>query len=241
MEPDQVIQTLKDSVLRGRGGAGFPTGVKWGFIPQGDGKPHYLVVNADESEPGACKDMPDAAGQPAGADRGHRDRRLRDPGRPGLHLRPRRGPARDPQAAPRRRRGPRGRLPGREHPGLRLRPGGRGARGRRRLHLRRGDRAARLAGGLPRPAPAEAAVPGDRGPVRLPHGGQQRRVDRHRAATSCSTAPRSSRRTGPRGPRGSGSSRCPATSPRPASTRRRSAPPCASCSAWRAASGPGTG
>jgi NADH-quinone oxidoreductase subunit F len=58
MQPDQVIQTLKDSALRGRGGAGFPTGVKWGFIPQGDGKPHYLVVNADESEPGACKDMP---------------------------------------------------------------------------------------------------------------------------------------------------------------------------------------
>jgi NADH-quinone oxidoreductase subunit F len=58
MTPDEVIQTVKDSVLRGRGGAGFPTGLKWGFIPQGDGKPHYLVVNADESEPGACKDMP---------------------------------------------------------------------------------------------------------------------------------------------------------------------------------------
>ena len=58
MEPGKVIQTLKDSVLRGRGGAGFPTGLKWGFLPQGDRKPHYLVVNADESEPGACKDMP---------------------------------------------------------------------------------------------------------------------------------------------------------------------------------------
>jgi NADH-quinone oxidoreductase subunit F len=58
MKPEQVIQTLKDSVLRGRGGAGFPTGLKWGFLPQGDRKPHYLVVNADESEPGACKDMP---------------------------------------------------------------------------------------------------------------------------------------------------------------------------------------
>ncbi|MGB8385503.1 MAG: NADH-quinone oxidoreductase subunit NuoF, partial [Dermatophilaceae bacterium] len=46
------------SGLRGRGGAGFPTGMKWGFIPQGDGKPHYLVVNADESEPGTCKDIP---------------------------------------------------------------------------------------------------------------------------------------------------------------------------------------
>src|SRR2546423_4120282 len=58
MEPDAVIQTVKDSGLRGRGGAGFPTGVKWGFIPQGDGKPHYLVGNADESEPGTCKDIP---------------------------------------------------------------------------------------------------------------------------------------------------------------------------------------
>jgi NADH-quinone oxidoreductase subunit F len=64
MPPDQVIQTLKDSVLRGRGGAGFPTGVKWGFIPQGDGKPHYLVVNADESEPGACKDVPTLLNNP---------------------------------------------------------------------------------------------------------------------------------------------------------------------------------
>ncbi len=58
MKPDEVIQLVKDSGLRGRGGAGFPTGNKWGFIPQGDNKEHYLVVNADESEPGTCKDMP---------------------------------------------------------------------------------------------------------------------------------------------------------------------------------------
>ncbi|GGG07128.1 NADH-quinone oxidoreductase, F subunit NuoF [Rhodococcoides trifolii] len=58
MSPDEVIGTVKDAGLRGRGGAGFPTGLKWSFIPQGDGKPHYLVVNADESEPGTCKDMP---------------------------------------------------------------------------------------------------------------------------------------------------------------------------------------
>jgi NADH-quinone oxidoreductase subunit F len=57
-DPDSIIQTVKDSGLRGRGGAGFPTGMKWGFVPQNDGKPHYLVVNADESEPGACKDIP---------------------------------------------------------------------------------------------------------------------------------------------------------------------------------------
>jgi NADH-quinone oxidoreductase subunit F len=56
--PDDVIALVKDSGLRGRGGAGFPTGMKWGFVPQGDNKPHYLVVNADESEPGACKDVP---------------------------------------------------------------------------------------------------------------------------------------------------------------------------------------
>ena len=58
MDPDEVIQMVKDSGLRGRGGAGFPTGMKWGFIPQGDNKDHYLVVNADESEPGTCKDIP---------------------------------------------------------------------------------------------------------------------------------------------------------------------------------------
>jgi NADH-quinone oxidoreductase subunit F len=57
-EPDDLIALVKDSGLKGRGGAGFPTGMKWGFVPQGDDRPHYLVVNADESEPGACKDIP---------------------------------------------------------------------------------------------------------------------------------------------------------------------------------------
>jgi NADH-quinone oxidoreductase subunit F len=58
MTPGEVTQVVKDSELRGRGGAGFPTGSKWGFIPQGGDKPVYLVVNADESEPGTCKDIP---------------------------------------------------------------------------------------------------------------------------------------------------------------------------------------
>jgi len=58
MHPDEVIATVKDSGLRGRGGAGFPTGMKWSFIPQDSAAPHYLVVNADESEPGTCKDIP---------------------------------------------------------------------------------------------------------------------------------------------------------------------------------------
>ncbi len=56
--PDDLIELVKASGLRGRGGAGFPTGMKWAFIPQDDDKPHYLVVNADESEPGTCKDIP---------------------------------------------------------------------------------------------------------------------------------------------------------------------------------------
>ena len=58
MAPDDLITMVKDSGLRGRGGAGFPTGMKWSFIPQDIPKPKYLVVNADESEPGTCKDMP---------------------------------------------------------------------------------------------------------------------------------------------------------------------------------------
>ncbi|MDN5771843.1 MAG: NADH-quinone oxidoreductase subunit NuoF [Microlunatus sp.] len=58
MTPDEVVAEVKDSGLRGRGGAGFPTGMKWGFIPQDNPKPKYLVVNADESEPGTCKDVP---------------------------------------------------------------------------------------------------------------------------------------------------------------------------------------
>jgi NADH-quinone oxidoreductase subunit F len=56
MTADQVIQEVKDSNLRGRGGAGFPTGMKWSFIPKESQKPKYVVCNADESEPGTFKD-----------------------------------------------------------------------------------------------------------------------------------------------------------------------------------------
>ncbi len=55
-KPADVIDIMKKSGLRGRGGAGFPTGVKWGFVPKNAGKPIYLTVNADESEPGTFKD-----------------------------------------------------------------------------------------------------------------------------------------------------------------------------------------
>ncbi len=56
MTPDQVTEEVKTSGLRGRGGAGFPTGLKWSFMPKPGGKPHYLCCNADESEPGTFKD-----------------------------------------------------------------------------------------------------------------------------------------------------------------------------------------
>jgi NADH-quinone oxidoreductase subunit F len=56
--PDQLIELVKSAGLRGRGGAGFPAGVKWSFMPKDPVKPHYLVINADEGEPGTCKDIP---------------------------------------------------------------------------------------------------------------------------------------------------------------------------------------
>ncbi|WP_072342912.1 NADH-quinone oxidoreductase subunit NuoF [Actinomyces urinae] len=58
MDPADITNAVKTAGLRGRGGAGFPTGLKWSFLPPDDGGPRYLVVNADESEPGTCKDMP---------------------------------------------------------------------------------------------------------------------------------------------------------------------------------------
>jgi NADH-quinone oxidoreductase subunit F len=56
MQPEQVLEEVKASNLRGRGGAGFPTGLKWSFLAKGTGKPVYLLCNADESEPGTFKD-----------------------------------------------------------------------------------------------------------------------------------------------------------------------------------------
>jgi NADH-quinone oxidoreductase subunit F len=56
MKPEDIIEEVKVSSLRGRGGAGFPTGMKWSFVPRNSPKPKYIVCNADESEPGTCKD-----------------------------------------------------------------------------------------------------------------------------------------------------------------------------------------
>ena len=56
MAPNDIAEEVKKSGLRGRGGAGFPTGMKWSFLAKPEGVPRYLVVNADESEPGTFKD-----------------------------------------------------------------------------------------------------------------------------------------------------------------------------------------
>jgi NADH-quinone oxidoreductase subunit F len=58
MTPATIIDEVKKSNLRGRGGAGFPTGMKWSFVPKDSPKPKYIICNADESEPGTCKDRP---------------------------------------------------------------------------------------------------------------------------------------------------------------------------------------
>ena len=174
LTPDEVIEELNASNLRGRGGAFFPTGRKWSFVPKPDKipKPHYLVINADESEPGTFKD---------------REIMLRVPFRflegsliaahaiesthVFIYIRGEyeaefevlvaaleQMRARKPARRRHDRRPPR----------------------RRRLHLRRGDGAARVARGQARPAAHEAAVPGDRRPLCLADRRQQRRVDHHR-------------------------------------------------------------
>jgi len=56
MKPEEIVNEVKVSGLRGRGGAGFPTGLKWSFVPRTSPKPKYMIINADESEPGTCKD-----------------------------------------------------------------------------------------------------------------------------------------------------------------------------------------
>ena len=78
MTPEEVIEVVKASGLRGRGGAGFPTGLKWSFMPKGTDVQKYLVCNSDESEPGTCHDREVLRNNPHCADRGHGDCWLRD-------------------------------------------------------------------------------------------------------------------------------------------------------------------
>ena len=239
MAQDDLIALVKDSGLRGRGGAGFPTGMKWGFIPQGDGKPHYLVVNADESEPGTCKDIPLMMASPHTLVEGviltcyairanHAFIYVR-----GEVL----------QVVRRLQRAVAGGLPRRPprqgHPRLRLRPRRHRARGRRGVHLRRGDRAARLAGGPSRPAPAAPAVPRRRRPVRRADGDQQRRVDLS-VPSIVRNGPEWFASMGTEKSKGMTLYSLSGHVKRPASSRRRSGSRCASCSTSPAASATAT-
>ena len=206
MEPDAVLAELQASDVRGRGGAGFAMGKKASFLPNGT-MDKYLVCNADESEPGTFKDRELMQKNPHLLIEGMIIARLRGGHQPLVHLHPRRVRAPGRRARRGGRGGARGRLPRRAHP--RLRPHARPGRAprRRRLHLRRGDRAARLARGQARQPAPEAAVPRAAGPLPGPDADQQRRdaderpdhhADGRRASTRRSAprprpAPRSSR------------------------------------------------
>ncbi len=179
LPPDDLIAMVKDSGLRGRGGAGFPTGMKWQFIPQpkpGEpAAPHYVVINADEGEPGTCRDLPLMMNDPHSMIEGiiiacfavraeaafvyirgeavHAIRRVTQ------------------AVAEAEAKG----YLGTDILGQRLRLLDHRPRRRGCLHLRGGDGAARLAGGQARPAAAQAPVPGDQRPLRRTDRGQQRR------------------------------------------------------------------
>ena len=181
MTPDAIVDSVKKSGLRGRGGAGFPTGLKWSFVPKDNPKPKYLCVNADESEPGTFKDHVLLERNPhllfegcviACRAIGAKTCYIYIRGE-FYHL--------QKQMEAELAKARAGRLRRQEHPRL-----GRGLRHldpsrRRRLRGRRGDRAHRVARGQARAAAPQAAVPGRRRPLRLPDGGQQRRDDLQRA------------------------------------------------------------
>ena len=174
LEPEAVIATLKDSGLRGMGGAGFPTGLKWGVVRAEAGAQKYVICNADESEPGTFKDSQILADQPhlvlegvliamlvVGADTGY------------VYIRheyvPEAVALRREIARMRRARA------------ARRRTLDRGLRVARRLHPRRGDRAARGDGGAPRRAAQQAAVPGQPRSLGAAHADQLRRDAGRRA------------------------------------------------------------
>ena len=181
MGPDWVLREVSDSKLLGRGGAAFPTGRKWEAVARNAKRPHYLVCNADESEPGTFKDRlllehdpffiieaMAITGIATGCEHGY------------LYLRGEYPLAWDRLVTAITQARSRGFL-GQDILGqgyafdIELR------KGAGRLHLRRGDRAAQFDRGLPRRAAQQAALPGRRGPVRQADRDEQRRDAAQRA------------------------------------------------------------
>ena len=174
LDPDAVVNIVKDSELRGRGGAGFPCGLKWTFLPK-DRKETLMCVNADESEPATFNNRLLMEKDPHQLIEGiliacfatKASDRVYLPAfriHPGLSH-PRGGD----------RRGPGRRPPGQEHLRVGLQPRHLGAPRGRGLHLRRGDRPDREPGRQAGLAADQAAVPGHRGGVSQADGRQQRR------------------------------------------------------------------
>ena len=179
--PEGVLREVKDSKLVGRGGAAFPTGVKWEAVARQPARPHYLVCNADESEPGTFKDRELMEGDPFAVIEAMTDRRLRHGLRAGLPLHPWRVPGGAARARARARGGPRSRVSRRERDGRGPRVRRRDPARRRRVHLRRGDRDLRVDRGEARRAAQQAAVPRRGRPLRKADRGEQRRDARQRA------------------------------------------------------------
>ena len=122
MKPEEIVDEVKKSGLRGRGGAGFPCGVKWGFIKRGGPKPTYLICNADEIGARHVQGPLHHPPGPASVDRRDDHLLLRGRRESGLHLHPRRISRRRADSGKGARRGAGEEFPRQEYPRLRLRP-----------------------------------------------------------------------------------------------------------------------
>ncbi len=179
--PGGVIRELLDSGLQGRGGAAFPTGRKWQEVAARAGTAALRGLQRRRIRARHLQGPPPHGGRPLRPDRGNHHRRLRRRLRARLHLRPRRVPPGRRAPRKRDRPGPRPRLPRRRHHGRRLRLRDRGQARRRRLHLRRGDRAVQLDRRAARRATQQAALSDPGRPLRQADAGQQRRDAGERA------------------------------------------------------------
>ena len=168
LTPEQVVEEVKTSGLRGRGGAGFPTGLKWSFTRPLQVAQKYVICNADEGEPGTIKDRYLMEGDPHKVLEGMAIAGFAVGASQGLHLRPGRILPLQAKAQPGHRPGPGPRLLGREALRHRLLLRHRGALRLRLLHLRRGNRAHRIHRRQAWLPPHEAALPGRGRPLAQP-------------------------------------------------------------------------
>ena len=159
MTRDEVVDQVRRSGLRGRGGAGYPTGLKWSTVAKAVGDRKFVICNADEGDPGAFMDRGDPGERPAPGAGRDGDRRLRGRGAQGYIYCRARVPAGHRPAARRDRPGAARRAARHAARPSTPRLRDRDPAGCRRVRLRRGDRAHRLGGGPPRHAPAPPSLP----------------------------------------------------------------------------------